>query len=489
MRIDSKSNGDAGRGRPLQFREFLPWPDEIEGDRVATALAATIKRFVRMTDAQADVCALWVLLSWTIDKFSIAPRLCITSPTKGCGKSTLLHLLGQVSYRPLSSGSVTPAALFRAIEKFHPTLFLDENEKYLEIGSDFHALLNQGHRRGQYVLRTQGDDHELVTFDTFCMVAFARNGRIPDDLEQRSIIVELQRQLRGETAEVLKDGEHLDNLARMCHRWADDYARDIAEVPKPDMGNLINRVADNWRPLFVIADVIGEDWPNRIRASCAELTKSEPDSNDTQLLGDIKVAFEETDRLFSETLCEALAAMEGRPWAEYGRSGKPITKNQLAARLRRFKADAECQLPIEPKTLWIGGESQRGYERHQFLEAWNRYLTESTPEHPPNRPSGCQTTDEMGTSATFQGVRQGVNRPSARASEASADTRLTPQLTPQKCEKSAPNGHSDALTPCTGGVPRVCGFCGQPGELLPTAYGDAEAEVHAECQKPWVASL
>jgi putative DNA primase/helicase len=370
MRLDSKSNGDAGRGRPLQFHELLPWPDEIEGDRIATALAATFKRFVRMSDAKADACALWVLLDWTIDKFPIAPRLCITSPTKGCGKSTLLGLLGKVSRRPLNSGSVTPAALFRAIEQFDPTFLLDENEKFLEVGSDFHALLNQGHRRGQSVVRVQGDNHELVMFDTFCMVAFARNGRVPDDLEQRSIVIELQRRLRGEALEELKDCEHLDNLARMCQRWADDYAEALAEAPEPDMGDLINRTADNWRPLFTIAGVIGEDWPDRIRESCAELTKNDADSNDTLLFSDIKVVFDEekkTDRLFSETLCEALVAMEGRPWAEYGKSGRPITKNQLAARLRRFYADADCKLPIEPKTLWIGVESQRGYERHQFL--------------------------------------------------------------------------------------------------------------------------
>ena len=86
MRLDSPSNGDAGQGRPLEFREFLPWPDEIEGDRIASALAATFKRFVRMSDAKADTCALWVLLNWVIDKAQIAPRLCITSPTKQCGK-------------------------------------------------------------------------------------------------------------------------------------------------------------------------------------------------------------------------------------------------------------------------------------------------------------------------------------------------------------------------------------------------------------------
>ena len=244
-------NGDDGKGRPLELPEILPWPDEIEGDRVASALSATFKRYIRMSDAQADLCALWVLLTWTLDKFSIAPRLCATSPTKGCGKTTLLSLIGRLSRKALMSGSVSPAALFRAIEQLRPTFLLDENEKYLEPGSDFHAILNQGHRRGQHVIRTHGDDHELRMFDTFCLVAVARNGRTPDDLEQRSFIIELQRRLPGESLAVLKDDrcEDLDNLRRMCLRWADEYAENIPDID-PNMGGLINRVADNWRPLI-----------------------------------------------------------------------------------------------------------------------------------------------------------------------------------------------------------------------------------------------
>ena len=103
----------------------------------------------------------------------------------------------------------------------------------------------------------------------------------------------------------------------------------------------------------------------------------------------------------------------------------------------------------------------------------------------------------MGTSATFESVNQGVNQPSAGREEcqglsepyAEHDTQFTPQFTPQECEKSAPNGHLYALTPCEGGASRVCGFCGKTGTLYPTAYGDAEAELHAECRAAWKASL
>src|SRR4029453_19345204 len=97
----------------------------------------------------------------------------------------------------------------------------------------------------------------------------------------------------------------------------------------PDMGELINRNADNWRPLFAIADMIGADWPERIREAAALLTPRESESTGPMMLREIKSVFDETatDRLASAEICEALVAMEHRPWAEWratkGASAKP----------------------------------------------------------------------------------------------------------------------------------------------------------------------
>jgi len=73
------------------------------------------------------------------------------------------------------------------------------------------------------------------------------------------------------------------------------------------MGGLMNRIADNWRPLFTIADLIGLDWPARIREAAGILIGTEPDSDDSVLLADIKTTFEArgADRLSSEEICEA----------------------------------------------------------------------------------------------------------------------------------------------------------------------------------------
>ena len=41
----------------------------------------------------------------------------------------------------------------------------------------------------------------------------------------------------------------------------------------PDTGDAINRIGDNWLPLFAIADVIGNDWPDRVREAAASLPR------------------------------------------------------------------------------------------------------------------------------------------------------------------------------------------------------------------------
>lgn len=75
---------------------------------------------------------------------------------------------------------------------------------------------------------------------------------------------------------------------------------------------------------------------------------------------------ERTDKIPSARICELLAAMEGRPWAEWGRQRKPISPNQLANQLRRFG--------VSPKKIRFGEHSLQGYSREEFDEPFARYL-------------------------------------------------------------------------------------------------------------------
>jgi len=368
------SEDDDGQGRAVRILDVMPWDESIDGGMLATMLACVVKNYVVLSAEAADAIALWVLHTWVIDKVAISPRLAITSPTKSCGKTTVLRLLNHLCRRPKRTGSVSPPALFRAVEKFQPTILLDETEKYIEHGGDLHALLNEGHAKGGAVWRVLGENLDLREFALFCAVAFARNGKLPDDLEQRSIVIEMQRRRPDESVNELRDDEsdQLRELTRKCARWADDNA-DLVADSNPDMGDLINRDRDNWKGLFAIADLCGDDWPDRARDAAAILAPRENQSIGVLLLVDIKSLFDSkaADSFFSEALCEALSALEGRPWAEYGKARKPISKNQLARMLGDFK--------VIPGTVRQGTKTLKGYYRNQFDEVWQRYLASPHP--------------------------------------------------------------------------------------------------------------
>jgi hypothetical protein len=156
-------------------------------------------------------------------------------------------------------------------------------------------------------------------------------------------------------------------LARFC---ADNMARLEACEPVLPSG-AFNRLADNWRPLFAVAEIAGGDWPQRAAVAFAKLNSQ--DDADAQglgvmLLADVRQAFEENraEKMFSKTLVETLCAMSDRQWPEAHR-GKPITETWLAHRLRSFG--------VSSRTLRIGDNRAKGYELGDLTEIFERYLS------------------------------------------------------------------------------------------------------------------
>ena len=152
-------------------------------------------------------------------------------------------------------------------------------------------------------------------------------------------------------------------------RWAADHEVEL-RAADPDTGDLQNRVADNWRPLFAIADVAEGAFPGSVRkaAAAAVATRTEQSAR-AQLLADIKAAFDSkgTDRLSSEQMTEHLVGLDDRPWAEW-RAGKPISKSGLARQLTPFGIS-------QPETIRVASDrTAKGYYRSAFEDAFERYL-------------------------------------------------------------------------------------------------------------------
>jgi hypothetical protein len=96
---------------------------------------------------------------------------------------------------------------------------------------------------------------KLRRFSTWAPKAIATIGTPADSLEDRAIVVRLQRKPPGATVERLGRRDNAA-LRSQAARWAADNFDKLAD-PDPTMPDLNDRAADNWRPLLAIADLAG----------------------------------------------------------------------------------------------------------------------------------------------------------------------------------------------------------------------------------------
>ena len=375
-------------GKPVLCQNREPWEEAVSGTELLDALVATFKRYLVLPEHAAEVLALWVVLTYAHDAFEISPLLVVTSPQKQCGKTLLLTVLGELVSRPLPASNITAAALFRAVERWTPTLLVDEADTFLRESDELRGIINSGHRRASaYVVRTVGDEHEPQHFRTWAPKALAAIGSLHPTLEDRAIPVGLQRKGPGEHVERLRlreAGPELWRLARKAARWANDHSPALAAHVPAEIDGLHNRAQDKAEPLMAIAELAGSDWPAKARRALrAILEATEDASREVLLLSDLQAVWPpKKDRAPTKDLLELLHGLEDRPWSAYGRTGKPMQPVQLARLLKPFG--------VKPRTLQEGeGRTTRttakGYYREEMAPLWDRYLPSAADTPDPGR--------------------------------------------------------------------------------------------------------
>src|SRR5262249_53865895 len=106
------------QGTPLLFRRPSPWPEPVDDAELLADLIRLITTFAALPPGTDIAVALWIMFAHAIDHFAVAPLLALVSPTKRCGKTTLLGILSRLVPRAIPTSNITPAALFRAVQKF-----------------------------------------------------------------------------------------------------------------------------------------------------------------------------------------------------------------------------------------------------------------------------------------------------------------------------------------------------------------------------------
>ncbi len=354
----------------LTFEDPEPWLGEVVGAELLSRIRAEIQRYIVLPPHGSTAIALWVLHTWCIDASFITPFLHVRSPEKRCGKTNLMILIREFVRRPLLASSASSPVIFRSIQRFQPTLLLDEADTWVPENEQLRGVLNGGHsRKSATVLRVVGDDYEPQAFSTYCAKALAGIGRLADTLEDRSIGILLKRKRVQDGVARLRE-DRLDGLEirRQCLAWSKACLERL-RVCDPETPPVLNdRAADNWRALLAIADVAGGEWPQKARDAAVALSGATDDEAvGPQLLADIRDWFarDGSPAVFSEDLVKHLIGLEDRPWAEWGKPPKPISQNQVARLLKRFE--------IRPRDVRLRRVA-KGYRREHFEDAFARYL-------------------------------------------------------------------------------------------------------------------
>ena len=354
---------------------------QINTAGLLSKLSETYQRYSILPDGGADVLALWTLFTYAHDAFRISPILAVCSPEKRCGKTTLMSVISELVFNPIQASSITPAVIFRLIDKMHPTLLIDEADTYIHGNNDMRGVLNSGHtRNAAYVLRTVGDQYEPKQFSTWAPKVIGLIGTLPSTLSDRSIAIQMRRKLHHETIERLmmdRIEQVVQPIKAECLEWTQQNLESLKtlEVDAPDW--LHDRAADNWRPLIAIATIAGGEWTERVNIAIAQTENSQyvTESLETTLLRDIRFVFgkKNVDRIISTDLLFELNLLQESPWPTYNR-GKEFVARQLANFLKPFG--------VEPRTIrfkrssYSESETAKGYMLEDFQDAFVRYLAE-----------------------------------------------------------------------------------------------------------------
>jgi Protein of unknown function (DUF3631) len=367
---------DDAQANAVYLPPVQPWPEVIiDGPALFDQIRERCLLYLYLPNGADIVLTLWPGHANAIAGFTRTPRLNITSIEPGCGKTTVLSFLAVLCPRVLRTDNLKTAVLFRIVDLFKPTLLLDELDSYLHLFPELRGLLNAGNSQGARVFRSEG---QIVrSFKAFAATALAGIGPLAPTLRDRSIVISLPKAPPG-ALKARFDERKLETetiLAQKLARWTQDNFDAIAACDPVMPPGAYNRLADNWRPIFALAQIIGGHWPqltldafNHLAAprggdgsSPAQLTtpmgedgssptKLTPDTS--QLLSDLRAIFAQStaDRLFSSQLVAALRALPG---SQARTNGSAITQNWLAAQLR--------PLGVRPKYIRRGHARGRGY--------------------------------------------------------------------------------------------------------------------------------
>ena len=359
--------------------DLEPWEETVIGSYLLNEIREMLRKHLVLPEQADTALAAWTLGTYCMDAWKIFPKILLNSPTMQCGKTTCMEVLQSLARRQYLASNITAPGLFRVIDMYGPTLFLDEADTFLKDNRELNGIINSGHTKsGASVTRLVGDDHTPKAFSTWCPQVIAGIGFQKGTLHDRSIHILLHKKKASDDIQKVPFDIQEQNIdiRRKCLRWAQDNHQKLVtlskEVTPPPCGN--DRTQDNWIPLFTIAQAVQSFWIQDVLDSYnhhAKHVHTGPDYG-VMLLEDMRQLFNIKSAWWSKDIVTKLKEMEDRPWNDWGEGG--LTQSSLSAMIKNFG--------IGPERIWLEGKGgkkkrQRGYNVAWFKDVFERYLPAS----------------------------------------------------------------------------------------------------------------
>jgi hypothetical protein len=363
-----------------QARDWELHERRRDGATVLQTVHDFLGRFVVYPSDAAHVAhTLWIAHTFFMDHWDSTPRIAFLSPEPSSGKSRALEVTESLVNRPVHAVNTTPAYLFRKVSDPDglPVILYDEIDTIFgpkaKDNEDVRGMLNAGHRQGAVAGRcvTKGPNVMTEELPAYCAVALAGLDDLPDTLQSRSVIVRMRRRAPHEKAEPWRNRTNKpqgEEIRARLEEWAQAATSQIEWPEMPE--GVDDRNADVWEALLAVANLAGEEWPERARVAAVALvadSKAAVPSMGVRLLMDLREAFGSSDQMASEDILAGLLKIDDAPWAEI--HGKQLDHRGLARRLGKYG--------IKSRNVRIQDRVFKGYKREDLHDAWLRYLGSS----------------------------------------------------------------------------------------------------------------
>lgn len=318
--VYDKVTGEVKKEKSIgEFKPFekIIWKsvDKACDYKSETELWSEVKRFIyeHMDVSEGyDILTAWVLASWVHERWNAVPYLFFFGPAAS-GKSRALEVLKAIGQRPLMTASASLSTIFRVIEMWNPTLFLDETEVYMRRDrTEILNLLNSGYRKDTPAMRveeTKEGQREVKFFNCFGFKGLAGTKDLMDTLKSRCIVFSMTKATREIRQEIDEEWAKAIREKLLMYRF-----KMLSQKEPPESPNILRgRLRELFDPLIIVAPLSEKNaiiqQAQKIEATLKEEEETSLDSIVFKAIfklheetGDEKILIADISKITNETL-------------------------------------------------------------------------------------------------------------------------------------------------------------------------------------------